>query len=859
ATHKATLTFPGLFRWPLQADTLDAGFRFTHDAAGWRIASDNIRVQNTDGSARAHGSFLFPADGSSPQLDLEAVVTNGKVRNKSVYLPVGIMPEEVVSWLDSAIVSGQVPQATLSVHGRLVDFPYDKGRGLFDIRFRLVNGVLDYAEGWPRLEHLDADVEFRNQGLSATLRGGSILGDDIAGSTAGFADLRSGVLRVQGAARGGAQASLAFLRDGPLKARFGHYLDHVQAGGRSDVTLQLVLPVDKPDRYSLKGTAQLSDVSVGVEGAPGWSLSRLRGKVHFTGSGISADALSGDFLGSPVTITLRPGTEDSTLFDAHGGADGARLSAALALPGKDVLQGQTAWTARGSIPNDPAAGTAGLSLHAESDLAGLGIALPAPFAKPAAQTAPFSLDFAAQADGGLQLGLRLAQRADALLRFRAGDSGWRFERGALTFGGEPAALPDTRGLSISGKLDSLDTRDWQAYVNDGKPVTEGVPALPDFLQRVDLHIEHFAGFGQHINGLHLLLERQAQDWRLALASAMIGGRVSLPFTVDARHPIVADMDHVRWQHEKPATGEASAQTSLDPRRIPALRFGSKLLQFDGVTLSDVHAVLTPRPDGVNLADFAATGRTFQAGASGSWTVQPDGAGRSHLTAHITSTEVEQTLKAFGYAPGITGAGASLQADINWAGGPFADILPGLSGQVHIRLTNGQLLEVQPGAGRLFGLLSINALPRRLLLNFSDVFGKGFGYDSIEGNFLLRDGDAYTRDLTISGPAAKIHVLGRIGLAKRDFDEALIVDASVGSTLPILGALAGGVGVGAVVWLLTEVFKKPLTAAGEVRYRLTGTWDNPKLEKVAESPKVPPMPAAGTRAAPLAAQPDAGSP
>ena len=120
--------------------------------------------------------------------------------------------------------------------------------------------------------------------------------------------------------------------------------------------------------------------------------------------------------------------------------------------------------------------------------------------------------------------------------------------------------------------------------------------------------------------------------------------------------------------------------------------------------------------------------------------------------------------------------------------------------------------------------------RSLLLNFSDVFSKGFGYDSIEGDFTLQSGDAYTQDMQVKGPAAKITLIGRTGLAKRDFDEALVVDASVGSTLPVVGALAGGVGVGAVVFLLTEIFRKPLSAAGQTRYHLTGTWDDPQLSK-----------------------------
>ncbi|HEX5339597.1 MAG TPA: YhdP family protein [Gammaproteobacteria bacterium] len=861
-TRDASLVFPHLFRGPLYAGVLDAGFRFTHDAAGWRIASDDIRVKNADGNATGKGSFLFPADGSSPRLDLDATVTDADARNKSAYFPVGIMPKEVVAWLDSAIVSGQVPQATLSVHGRLADFPYDNGKGLFDIRFRVIHAVLDYASGWPGLQNLDADVEFRNQGLSAVVRSGNILGDDIAGAKAGFADLRTGVLRVDGGARGSAQAALDFLRSGPLKRRFGNYLDGVQASGRSDVTLHLVLPVDKPDDFRLDGNAHLRDVGVSVKAAPAWTLSQLWGDVHFTGIGISADAVRGVMFGAPVTIAAHPGSgadADTTLFEAHGSAEAAALMTAFALPVKDALSGRTDWVAHGRIPNDPAAGTAGLSLQLDSDLQGLGINLPAPLAKPAAASAPLTATLAILDGGTLRLGIGYAARAAAQLQFISRDSGWQFDRGTINVGEGAAALPETSGLSVTGRLDEFDTDAWQAYADAGFGDNNmDVPQLPAFLQHVDLHVEHFSGFGQAINGLHLLLDRDQSDWRIALASAAIGGHVSLPFTVDAQHPIIADMDHVNIEHERPATAPAAdlpAARGYDPRRIPALRFSSKLLQFSGVSLTQVHAVLTPRADGINLADFTVDGRTFKAGASGNWTVQPDGVQRSHLSAHITSSDIEQTLKAFGYAPGITGDKGELQADIDWLGGPFADIVPSLDGKVHVKLANGQLLEVQPGAGRIFGLLSINALPRRLLLNFSDVFGKGFAYDSIEGNFTLQQGDAYTKDLTISGPAAKIHMLGRIGLARQDFDEALIVDASVGSTLPIIGALAGGVGVGAVVWLLTEVFKKPLTAVGEMRYHLTGSWDNPKLEKVAESPKTKlKVPAARTTSQPQVAPP-----
>jgi uncharacterized protein YhdP len=216
-------------------------------------------------------------------------------------------------------------------------------------------------------------------------------------------------------------------------------------------------------------------------------------------------------------------------------------------------------------------------------------------------------------------------------------------------------------------------------------------------------------------------------------------------------------------------------------------------------------------------------------------VTPAGVQQTVLNADVQSKDVEKTLQALGYDAGITGDKGSIVAALNWRGSPFAEVVKTLGGTLKIKLEDGQLKDVKPGAGRVFGLLSLNALPRRLLLNFSDVFAKGFGYDSIEGDFTLQDGDAYTKDLQLKGPAARITIVGRTGLAKQDFDEALIVDANVGSTLPVLAAGVAGLGVGAVVWLLGEIFKKPLSAAVQSQYHLTGGWDNPVLTKMAAAP------------------------
>ena len=832
ATRDGTLSFPHLFRGPLYATTLSADVQFQHDTRGWRIATDDLAVVNADARARAKGSLLFPADGSSPVISVDASVADADVRNKSAYFPVGIMPQPVVAWLDSSIAGGQVPSGSLALHGKLKDFPFDHGGGVFDIRFHLLNGSLDYAVGWPQVQNLDAEVEFKGAGMQVAVRGGTVLGDDIGGVTARFADLSTGVLEIDGTARGGAQATLDFLRSGPLKGRFGQYLDKLQAGGRSDVTLHLVLPVQQPQRFALRGAAALANASVAVAGQPQWRLSRLNGAVTFTADGVAAKNLRGMLLGEPVSINLHPGSGAAagvTLFTAAGAADATALTAALRLPDPEILNGRTAWQIDGRISNNPVRRHTGLSLSLSSNLQGLGVNLPAPFGKPAGAAVRLAAGLTPGGNANsMILQADYMDRAAAVLVFDTRGGNWEFRNGDVHLGPGSPPPPAASGLSISGAMQELSLDDWRHFVTGA---SHG-PLLPPLLHSVDLEIGRFAGLGQHIERLHAQLTRAAQGWQLDLASTAVSGRITLPPAPDAAHPIIAAMDMVTVTPH-PADKRPRPGAQLDPKDVPALRFSSRQLRYGDMLLDAVRAELVPQADGVALRDLSVGDTAYTLSGSGQWTSQAGGKQNSTLAVQLHSRDVAKTLQAFGYQAGITGDQGELQANLNWQGGPFGEILKTLNGTMHLKLQHGQLLEVKPGVGRIFGLLSINALPQRLLLNFSDVFGKGFAYDSIEGDFTLSQGNAYTSDMTVAGPAAKIHVIGRTGLVSHDFDEALIVDTSVGSTLPVVGALAAGVGVGAVVWLLTEVFKKPISAAGEVRYHLTGTWDNPVLENVTQ--------------------------
>src|SRR5690606_7597216 len=182
-------------------------------------------------------------------------------------------------------------------------------------------------------------------------------------------------------------------------------------------------------------------------------------------------------------------------------------------------------------------------------------------------------------------------------------------------------------------------------------------------------------------------------------------------------------------------------------------------------------------------------------------------------------------------PIASGEMADITGNVSWPGAPTDDWMQHLGGELSLRLEKGSLLDIDPGAGRVVGLMSITALPRRLALDFRDVFNRGLVFDELGGDFTIIDGNAYTDNLKVAGPAVEIGVAGRIGLRARDYRQQAVVTAEPGNMLPTVGGLLGGPGVGAALLIFTRIFKEPLKGIGRASYCVTGSWDEPVVERL----------------------------
>jgi uncharacterized protein YhdP len=400
----------------------------------------------------------------------------------------------------------------------------------------------------------------------------------------------------------------------------------------------------------------------------------------------------------------------------------------------------------------------------------------------------------------------------------------------IAFGGDESKLTGYAGVNVHGKIASLPLSEWVSLLqNASREPDVGMTDLPI---RFDVDIGELGFLGQRVKTVQLHGAKHAAGWNIGVESPEVAGGIEIP-PDPAKGGIKLQFDRV-WL--APLDGPQQ-KYSIDPSRVPALTLDCGSFRYGDIDLGRAGIVTRPTDGGLHLESLTFRKQDISITAHGDWSLQ-NGLHQSLFDIAVRGDSLGSLLANFGYTRTTIDGGASIiDIEARWAGMPSDFTLEKLSGTLRLKVSAGRLLDIDPGgSGRLFGLLSLQTLPRRLSLDFADLFEKGFAFDSIDGLFELEGGNAYTNSLLMNGPSAKIDVSGRTGLAEQDYDQQVIVTPALSSSIPVASALFGpaGVGVGAAIFLGQKMFKslpKQVDRFLSRQYSITGTWDNPLVERI----------------------------
>jgi uncharacterized protein (TIGR02099 family) len=830
----AELDYRPVLRWPLALALASGRITWQRGAGQWRIATDRLLLRNDDLAARVSSALTLFDDGGSPHLDLRANLEHANAAAVPRYLPVEVIPEGVVKWLDHAFVSGHIPHGTVVIRGRLADFPFVAGNGEFEVDLQASDGVLRYRPDWPLLTQVKARVQFRGREMAITGQSGRVLSSDIQETEVTIPNLtaRPAVLQVRGVAEGLTQDALRFVAQSPLNEKFGTYLEDVSAKGSSKLYLDLVLPLNK-DPAQVNGRLILRDTHLSLPHTK-ITLSQLNGPLQFSERGLRSESLTGRLWGEKVQLSVdRRGAEERTVVEARGAISAGVLREHLPHPWGRSLHGRTRW--RGSLRLPPAGRSEAVAeLHLSSELAGLAVDLPAPLRKSASEAESLSLIYRLQGKER-SIKLRYGKRLSAALALRNGPVGLMPERGELRLGGEAAEIPAQLGISIAGHTPELSVDAWRSVLPEGSGDASGGKSpstMPGTVRQIKIAVGRLDLLGQRLHAVSLKAHRQGNRWLGTVSSEEAAGGFTMQFAGNT--PLVKlDLERLRLTPLR----NIDERQHLDPAAIPPLKISSARLSYQDIDLGGLRLETTRHHRGLHLKTLKLHGPAMNVDARGDWLIE-NGQQVSRSTVTLQADDLGKALALFGYAGNVHGGETHVDIVASWPGTPADFSLARMSGDLRFKVGKGQLLGLDPGMGRAFGLLSLQALPRRLHWDFSDLFGKGFGFDQIQGHFSIRNGEAALRGLSMEGPAARVDIAGKVDLRAQTYDQLVSVTPHLTSGLPVAGALAGGLGAGAALFVVQKLLQRPIEKLASYQYKVTGHWNSPvvtRLTRMAPSP------------------------
>ena len=832
------LRVPRFLRGELPLDDLDGELSWHPREDGWQVDARKLRLKSGTAEVQASGNVRLPRAGA-PVVDIDAHASAPDGARLLQHIPQAddLPNERLRDWLPKAITAGVLDDARLQIAGALDRFPFAVPRDGERFRLELTGHGVDvtYKDGWPSLDNARGTLSLEGDDLRVDVSAAEMLGVALGPATGRVANVREPILLIDGKARGGeSKKMLSFLSQSPLRDRFAKVLEAIEVNGPADLTLDLRIPL-KPELGDpvVAGTVDARGATLRQKALPG-PITGITGRLRFDDKGLHARGLQGNLLGVALDTDLEPVADDRQRIVSRARLELPQDGAALAHYLPETWQRY----ARGATNIDVAfevARDGGLSdITLDSDLQGMALELPDPLTKAADDTAPLALTIAGDTS---RVDVDYDDRVDLAVRLNDGKP----TRVQAVFNDDNLEPPDVDGIWIGGQTQSADGLGWFTVVRDQVQAAarddDGTGASPLAFTGGDLRIGELNLDNRYFENTHLRAQTMSArpGWRIDFEGPNTQGQVTWTQPAGGNINIAGNLARLalKTREQDPPVpadnGETVIWKDVNPVDLPHLDIFVGKVLVDATDFGEAELNATALPDGWQLDRFQLRDGALAGWATGRW-LQDGGTTQASAQTRFEGHGLSGLLRSLGYASTVRADTARVHARLDIAPNPAGLDLRALDGSVELALDDGTFTAVEPGAARVLGLVNLYVLPRRLRLDFRDVVDEGLAFDKVRADFDIRNGDAYSDNVRIETPSSKIHMSGRIGLAARDYDERVTITPKVGSGVTIASTVLGGPLVGAAVFAMQELLKKPIQKFSSIAYTLKGSWDDPRIEE-----------------------------
>ncbi|WP_332878185.1 YhdP family protein [Massilia sp. S19_KUP03_FR1] len=861
--------------FPLDALAVKARWSFPHK----KLQVDIDQAEARQGKLKAalsgrHVLSLDPAHPGGPGVtDLKGSVDGFEIASIGRYLPLKTS-EHLRDWLTGALVGGSVHDVRLRLRGDLAHFPFradtpaERALGEFHVAGRIQNGKLNYAPArhapdgksplWPLAEQINGSIVFDRTRMEINAASARTAGVALSKVQAVVPDLASHdmQLEIDGGASGALQEFLRYMQASPVLGWIGHFTEDTKATGNATLGLSLRLPLARLHEAGVNGALQLQGNEIDLlPDLP--TMHATRGTIGFTEHGVALTGLGASFLGGPLAVSGGTQPDGAIVIKLGGTLSSDGIRQAYPAPAMqrvaDHITGNTRYTGLVEVREHHA------TVTVDTTLAGLGLSFPAPLAKPAADALPlhFVLTGKAATDAGaardeikVSLGTNMAARYE---RERPLRGMWTVTRGGIGVN-VPAPEPQ-EGMMINVNMKSLNVDQWLALGGAIADAREAAPAMASagpgmaqyFIPSTIAARATVLELGERkLNDVVVGASHQQNVWQANIDSRQVSGHVSWSESsgqamgkVTARLASLNIPESTALEVKDLLENDKSAAANIPALDIVAENFELFNKQFGRLELQASNAKALAGREW-RIEKLALSNPDGALNASGRW-VTRDGKSNTGMNFKLDIVDAGRLLDRLGFPGTVRRGKGELNGDIGWSGLPYSLDIPSLSGQIELNVANGQFLKQDPGAAKLLGVLSLQALPRLLKLDFHDVFSDGLAFDGITANAVINRGVVKTNNLNMHGIAATVLMDGSADIANESTNLHVVVipEFNLG-TGPLMYGLAVNPVIGLGSFLAQWFLRAPVMKALTYQMMVTGPWKAPVITKLDEKPEVPVM-------------------
>lgn len=724
----------------------------------------------------------------------------------------------LMEWLNQIFSEENVFSGSLSLYGLVRNVAVNQRQVLSILRLKNID--LNYLSGWPKIEGLDVDLFYDGKSLNAVASSGFVDEVPIHKVRAEIADLEKPILSVTGDISTDIENLVHFLQDSPFKKSLEDNLAGVVGAGDVGLFFGLSMPL-----YGENNKAQLSgrfvllgnDVSL-----PNFGLDfeNLHGELRFFGNSFVARDVRGTLFGQPTTLHLttlfaKDGKYLGLQVKADGRMESKLLGEKFPSPIFDFLHGAINYEALLSLyvakdwQND--------SLQVNSDLSDLDVNLPQPLLKNRVDKVPLQMLF---------------NFKDKKIRTLRIDYGRRLNI-VISFIGQ--------ALDVSGSLERANVKEWRDYYNKYLAATallnEPVPFMLNFnslVHKVVLSIGELNVFDHNLRPVQItvLPIRKTFGVTAHIVSPQLQGDL-----IWAEKRVKS---FFRGKFAQIVLNKKSGEFSnFSPREIIPFDVSIDDLRYEGNKFGSIRLSTEHFAFGLRIKQLTFSLPTASLQATGEWGIGANGGQWTNLQGNVVSQNWGDFLKSLDLGHNLEAGHGGASFVVNWRKALFAPDINTMQGAIKLKVEKGhivslgQKIEGGLGFGKFLNVLSLQALPNYLTMEFGDLTKKGFVFKIVSGDIQLKNGNVFLQNIDMNGVVARVMATGRIGIKRKDYDLKLSTVPNITASLPIATVITSGPVVGALVWLADTIFSFGLKKATTFVYYITGSWANPKVSRMVQ--------------------------